>query len=186
MVWPFTESETSRALARYSRRLHRVFTRPRSEGETIDFLTRLAAEEAIPFLMAISETDNAMLHRNVGALGKLKPLVPPQEPFRIVTNKQHTLGIDREVGIVLPVGCGKSGLITLTPFAYGARRALVVAPNVKIYDQLAEEFDPANPEMFYQARKALAGGPYPEPVPIREDRVTLSDLEVADVQPFAI
>ena len=30
----------------------------------------------------------------------------------------------REVGIVLPVGCGKSGLIAVTPYAVGARRAL--------------------------------------------------------------
>ena len=41
-------------------------------------------------------------------------------------------GDEREVGLVLPVGCGKSGLITLTPFAFKARRALVVAPGVKI------------------------------------------------------
>ena len=35
--------------------------------------------------------------------------------------------------------------------------------------------------MFYRVRKALDSGPFPKPVPIREDRVTLSDLEVADV-----
>src|SRR5271155_1588811 len=34
----------------------------------------------------------------------------------------------RDVGVVLPVGCGKSGLIAITPFALGARRALVIAP----------------------------------------------------------
>jgi hypothetical protein len=27
-------------------------------------------------------------------------------------------GQEREIGIVLPVGCGKSGCITLTPFAF--------------------------------------------------------------------
>lgn len=40
-------------------------------------------------------------------------------------------GADRKVGLVLPVGCGKSGLITLTPFAIQARRALVIAPGTK-------------------------------------------------------
>lgn len=29
---------------------------------------------------------------------------------------------EREVGIVLPVGCGKSGCITLAPFAFKAKR----------------------------------------------------------------
>ena len=33
---------------------------------------------------------------------------------------------EREVGIVLPVGCGKSGCITLAPFAFQANRILVV------------------------------------------------------------
>jgi superfamily II DNA or RNA helicase len=39
-------------------------------------------------------------------------------------------GEEREVGIVLPVGCGKSGCITLAPFAFRATRTLVVAPGV--------------------------------------------------------
>lgn len=43
--------------------------------------------------------------------------------------------LDREVGIVLPVGCGKSGCITLAPFAFSAARTLVVAPGVKIAEQ---------------------------------------------------
>jgi hypothetical protein len=31
---------------------------------------------------------------------------------------------EREVGLILPVGCGKSGLIAITPFALKAKRAL--------------------------------------------------------------
>lgn len=41
----------------------------------------------------------------------------------------------REAGIVLPVGCGKSGCITLTPFAFKSRKALVIAPGVAIAQQ---------------------------------------------------
>ena len=43
---------------------------------------------------------------------------------------------EREIGIVLPVGCGKSGCITLAPFAFKATRTLVIAPSVPIADQL--------------------------------------------------
>jgi hypothetical protein len=43
-----------------------------------------------------------------------------------------TLMPDWEVGIVLPVGCGKSGTITLSPFAFRSSRTLVVAPGVPI------------------------------------------------------
>ena len=39
-------------------------------------------------------------------------------------------------------------------FALQSKRAHVVAPGLRIYDQLAAEFDPTNPEMFYIARGA--------------------------------
>ena len=125
--------------------------------------------------------ENVFVNRTPVVEDNLELREPQREGYLEIANQVAAATIDREVGIILPVGCGKSGLITLTPFAYRSRRALVVAPNVKIYDQLAAEFDPANPTMFYRVRKALDSGPFPEPVPIREDRVTLSDLEVADV-----
>ena len=34
-------------------------------------------------------------------------------------------------GVVLPVGCGKSGLIAITPFALQARRILVISRLVR-------------------------------------------------------
>ncbi|MCO5364212.1 DEAD/DEAH box helicase [Pseudomonas alliivorans] len=88
---------------------------------------------------------------------------------------------EREVGIVLPVGCGKSGTITLTPFAFKSTRALVVAPGLSIADQLEQDFNPSNPKMFYHKCKVLTKGPYPEPVEIRGTTTNRSDLEEADV-----
>ncbi|MDW3181465.1 DEAD/DEAH box helicase family protein [Roseobacter sp.] len=87
----------------------------------------------------------------------------------------------REVGTILPVGCGKSGCITLTPFAFRSSRALVVAPGLNIVSQLADDFDPARPEMFYQKCRVLTGQPYPEPVEIRGRDANRADLEDADV-----
>ena len=125
--------------------------------------------------------ENVFVDRTPVVDGNFELREPQREAYLEIANQVATGTLPREVGIILPVGCGKSGLITLTPFAYRSRRALVVAPTVRIYDQLAAEFDPANPAMFYRLRKVLERGPFPEPVPIREDRVTLSDLEVADV-----
>jgi len=88
---------------------------------------------------------------------------------------------EREVGIVLPVGCGKSGCITVAPFAFGAKRVLVIAPSVPIAAQLANDFDPANPEMFYQKCRVLTGVPYPEPVEIRGTTTNRGDLDEAHV-----
>lgn len=88
---------------------------------------------------------------------------------------------EREVGIVLPVGCGKSGCITITPFAFRATRTLVVAPSVPIATQLRDDFDPANSDMFYVKCRVLDGGPFPEPVEIRGTSTNVGDLDEADV-----
>ncbi len=88
---------------------------------------------------------------------------------------------NREVGIVLPVGCGKSGCITLTPFAFGANRALVIAPGLNIADQLDKDFDPTKPTMFYRKCLVLTTGPFPEPVKIRGTTTNHADLEESDV-----
>ena len=88
---------------------------------------------------------------------------------------------EREVGIVLPVGCGKSGCITIAPFAFRATRTLVVAPSVKIAEQLHDDFDPTRPDMFYIKCGVLNGQPYPEPAEIRGTTTNRADLEEADV-----
>ncbi|MDY0916251.1 DEAD/DEAH box helicase family protein [Pseudomonas viridiflava] len=93
---------------------------------------------------------------------------PQREAFlALLESAQKSVDSEREVGIVLPVGCGKSGTITLTPFAYKSFRTLVIAPGLSIADQLAKEFDPANPKMFYKKCKVLLSPPFPEPVEIR-------------------
>lgn len=88
---------------------------------------------------------------------------------------------EKEIGIVLPVGCGKSGLITITPFAFKAKRVLVVAPGINIAKQLEADFDPSKQEMFYIKCNVLDGAPYPEPAPIRGTSTNRADLEDAEV-----
>lgn len=63
----------------------------------------------------------------------------------------------------IPVGCGKSGLITLLPFGIAKGRVLVIAPNLPIKDQLADDFDVTNPASFYQKTGILedtTAGPF--------------------------
>lgn len=87
----------------------------------------------------------------------------------------------REAAVILPVGCGKSGTIALTPFAFKAARTLVVAPGVAITEQLHRDFDPSNVEMFYKKRNVITQGPWLEPVRIQGDTANIADLEEADV-----
>jgi len=88
---------------------------------------------------------------------------------------------EREFAVILPVGCGKSGTITIAPFAFRSRRTLVIAPNVAIAKQLGQDFNPANPKMFYQKCAVLSGEPYPEPVEIRGKTTNRADLDEAHV-----
>lgn len=90
-------------------------------------------------------------------------------------------GLEREVGVILPVGCGKSGCITLAPFAYGSKRTLVIAPGISIASQLEADFNPSNAKMFYRKCKVLVSQPYPEPVIIKGTTTNITDLEEADV-----
>ena len=107
---------------------------------------------------------------------------PQREAYTELTKfASESDGQEREVGIVLPVGCGKSGCITLTPFAFKAMRTLVVAPGIHIAEQLHDDFDPTRPDMFYIKCDVLQGGPYPEPVEIRGTTTNSGDLEEADV-----
>jgi superfamily II DNA or RNA helicase len=88
---------------------------------------------------------------------------------------------DREVALVLPVGCGKSTLIAILPFAVHARRALVIAPNLHIARQLRGEVDPTDPD-----RNALHKRGVVPPATFWESAVlsgaaNASDLAAADV-----
>jgi len=102
--------------------------------------------------------------------------------FQAAQNHFAEEGADSEIGIVLPVGCGKTGLISLLPFAVETNRVLVVAPYVKIAQQLHEALNPLSGDrFFYMQRRVLAGRPYPEPVEIRGTGCNRGDLDLADI-----
>lgn len=114
-------------------------------------------------------------------LGRVR--APQRETFQALLAYANTATDkdEREVGIILPVGCGKSGCITLAPFAFRSRRTLVVAPGLNIARQLAADFDPSNPHMFYRKCGVLLAPPFPEPVEIRGTTTNRADLDEAHV-----
>ena len=97
----------------------------------------------------------------------------------------------REVGIVLPVGCGKSGLIAITPFAMLARRVLVVAPGTRIRKQLGDDLRANSETNFYDRFGIIpAGQEFPESAVVESGRINLDDLRhcdfaVANIQQIA-
>ena len=51
--------------------------------------------------------------------------------------------------VQIPVGCGKSGLISLLPLGLSKKRALIVAPNLTIRDSLFRSVDSGSRECFF-------------------------------------
>lgn len=80
----------------------------------------------------------------------------------------------------IPVGCGKTGLITLLPFAIARGRALVIAPNLTIKGQLHDAFDVTGQACFYRrgVLADLTGGPF---VASLDADANLSDCDDAHV-----
>ena len=64
--------------------------------------------------------------------------------------------------VQLPVGCGKTGLMGLTPFGISKGRILIIAPNLTIRDTIRRELNVSNPNCFYTKRGVFVpqDGPY--------------------------
>lgn len=108
-----------------------------------------------------------------------------REPQRLAyaSLADHDFGAPdgREVGIVLPVGCGKSGLLAIAPFALQSKRTLLIAPNLNIAKQLFDDLTPTDSDFFYKKRGVLPNSPYPEVAEIRGAKSNINDLHDADI-----
>jgi superfamily II DNA or RNA helicase len=117
--------------------------------------------------------------------------IPQREGWTCIRDHFHRADAAREAGIVLPVGCGKSGLIAIAPFAVNARRALVIAPGTRIRGQLGSDLRSNSPTNFYERRAVIPReAQFPETTVIATGRVNLDDirhcdLAVANIQQIA-
>ncbi|PTO90158.1 DEAD/DEAH box helicase [Vibrio splendidus] len=114
----------------------------------------------------------------IGNSSLREPQICSYEALQKFHNEQFDPDTFKEAGIVLPVGCGKSGCITLTPFAFKSKRALVIAPGVAIAQQLQKDFEPYT--SFYK-RCSVLTKEFPEAVEIRGTDTNLDDLKESDV-----
>jgi DNA repair protein RadD len=64
--------------------------------------------------------------------------------------------------VQLPVGCGKTGLMGLTPFGITRGRVLIIAPNLTIRENIRRELNVSDPNCFYTKRGVFVpkNGPY--------------------------
>ena len=133
----------------------------------------------MPFTQLVSIASNEQLR------------IPQRDGWAHIRNHFEQPDADREVGLVLPVGCGKSGLICLAPFALQACRVLVIAPGTRIRGQLGDDLRSNSPSNFYQ-RFGIIGADqdFPETAVIESGRVNMDDIlhchvAVANIQQIA-
>lgn len=80
-----------------------------------------------------------------------------REPQRLAHKaiREH-FGVSVEPAILqIPVGCGKTGIISTLPFGVAKGRVLVIAPNLTIRKGVTEALDIANPRCFWKVARVL-------------------------------
>lgn len=108
--------------------------------------------------------------------------IPQREGWARIQDHFQNPAAANEVGVVLPVGCGKSGLIAITPYALGARRALVIAPGTRIRGQLGSDLRANSPTNFYERCGVLGTAEnFPEAAIVATGRVNLDDIRHCDI-----
>lgn len=75
---------------------------------------------------------------------------PQQEGYTAIV--QHFEEKATPCYVQLPVGCGKTGLMGLTPFSLSEGRVLIVAPNLTIRDNIVRELNISDTNNFYIKR----------------------------------
>ena len=108
--------------------------------------------------------------------------IPQREGWVCISNHYNANPTVRFAGIVLPVGCGKSGLIAITPYALDAQRVLVITPGTRIRDQLGNDMKSSSADNFYQKCAILdRNTDFPEAVVVASGTVNHDDFENADI-----
>jgi DNA repair protein RadD len=76
--------------------------------------------------------------------------------------RSHFAESGAPVYVQLPVGCGKTGLMGLTPFGIAKGRVLIIAPNLIIRENIRRELNVGDPNCFYSKRGVFVpkNGPY--------------------------
>ncbi|HXD31003.1 MAG TPA: DEAD/DEAH box helicase family protein [Pyrinomonadaceae bacterium] len=106
------------------------------------------------------EVGNFFTNTSVNILGNLQLREPQRDAYQAIF--QHFEEDDDACYVQLPVGCGKSGLMGLTPFGVTTGRVLIVAPNLTIRKTVYDELDVSNPDCFFSKRGVLStqDGPF--------------------------
>lgn len=107
---------------------------------------------------------------------------PQIEAYVEAYNHFMVKGEDTHAIIVLPTGCGKTGLISILPYGIAEGRVLIIAPQLTILDTIEESLDSGSAYNFWSERGVIKN-PNDLPVLVKyEGRDTRTEhMEEADI-----
>ena len=156
---------------------HRYYARADLEAFRLDYARAASRPETQPsvFVTAVADIEHNDRLRD-----------PQKEGHRAVRN--HFAGSNDAAMLVIPVGCGKTGLISVLPFGISEGRVLVIAPNLTIRDGIAGALDIADTNCFWAKTRVLSHfqqGPHVAKLDSRDANIhdcTESDFVVTNIQ----
>lgn len=103
--------------------------------------------------------------------------------------RAHFKESDEPCYVQLPVGCGKTGLMGLTPFGVAKGRVLIITPNLTIRENVRRELNISDPNCFFNKRNVFV----PKDGPLLSELKTGANLHdcdaahivVANIQQFS-
>lgn len=132
-------------------------------------------------------------------LNQFKELTLRENPFEVLTpNIENNSGLripqkeayfavkrffekNNDHAIVqLPVGCGKTGAMSLLPFELSSRRVLAIAPNLEIRKNLYENFNYYGDKSFLRKHNVLSNGFGPSCAYL-DGEANIHDCDSADI-----
>lgn len=103
----------------------------------------------------------------------------PQKEAYYATKRFFELSSDHAI-IQLPVGCGKTGLMSILPFQLSKSRVLAIAPNLEIRKNLYDNFNYFGNKSFLKKCKVLQNGLGPTTAFLDSD-ANIYDCDDADI-----
>lgn len=88
-----------------------------------------------------------------------------REPQKMgyLSARDHFLKNSDHAILQIPVGCGKTGLMSILPFGIARGRVLIIAPNLEIREGIRRSLDISSPDCFWRKTgvlRDLSMGPY--------------------------
>jgi DNA repair protein RadD len=134
-----------------------------------------------------TELAEFFLNTEVNIISNQQLREPQRDAYQAIF--QHFDDSNESCYVQLPVGCGKSGLIGVTPFGISAGRVLIVTPNLTIRKTVYDELDISRPDCFYNKRNVLStsNGPF---ISVLKTGANIHDCDnahfvIANIQQFA-